>query len=81
MSTTQDARKKFTIASAQENLYSVNVANVVGKTDTDKMGTVYNPYTSTPVVSDGAVSGAGYAVGTYSADADSLQVNRRASAS
>jgi len=81
MSTTQDARKKFTIASAQENLYSVNVANVVGKTDTDKMGTVYNPYTSTPVVSDGAVSGAAYAVGTYSADADSLQVNRRASAS
>jgi len=45
------------------------------------MGTVYNPYTSTPVVSDGAVSGAAYAVGTYTADADSLQVNRRASAS
>ena len=81
MSTTQDARKKFTIASAQENLYAVNLANVVGKVDTDKMGTVYNPFTSTPVVSDGAVAGPGYTVGTYSADANSLQVNRRASAS
>ena len=81
MSTTQDARKKFTIASAQENLYSVNVANVVGKTDTDKMGTVYNPYTSTPVVSNGAVSGPSYTVGTYTADADSLQINQRATAS
>jgi len=81
MSTTQAARKKFTIAKAQENLYSLNVANVVGNVDTKKMGTVYNPYTSTPVVTDGAVSSSAYTVGAYTADADSLQVNRRASAS
>jgi len=79
MSTTQDARKKFTIASAQENLYAVNVANVVCAVDTKKMGTVYNPYTSRPVVSDGAVS-TSYTLNDYTADADSLQINRRADA-
>jgi len=45
MSTTQDARKKFTIASAQENLYSVNVANVVGKTDTRQKWELYTTRT------------------------------------
>lgn len=80
MSTTQNARKKFTIATAQENLYSVNLANVVCAVDTKKMGTVYNPYTSKPAVSDGAVSGATYPISTYTADADSLQINRRATA-
>lgn len=79
MSTTQAARKKFTIASAQENLYATNVANVVCAVDTQKMGTVYNPYTSRPVVSDGAVS-TSYTLNDYTADADSLQVNRRADA-
>jgi len=81
MSTTQAARKKFTIAKAQENLYAVNVANVVGKVDTDKMGTVYNPYTTSPIVADGTVSAPDYTVNAYSADADSLQINRRAKAS
>lgn len=78
MSTTQDARKKFTIAVAQENLYSNNLANVVGKVDTEKMGTVYNPYTSKGAIGDGAVSGASYAISSYTAGADSIQVNRRA---
>lgn len=78
MSTTQDARKKFTIATAQENLYSNNLANVICKVDTDKMGTVYNPYTSKGAIGDGAVSSATYALSDYVADADSLQVNRRA---
>lgn len=81
MSTTQDARSKFTIAKAQENLYAVNIANVICKTDTDKMGTVYNPYTSRPVSGDGtAASTTTYTVNAYSADADSIQVNRRATA-
>jgi hypothetical protein len=80
MSTTQDARKKFTIAKAQENLYSFNLANVVGAVDTQKMGTVYNPYTSKPAISDGAVSDT-YNITAYTADADSLQINRRADAS
>lgn len=81
MSTTQAARKKFTIAKAQENLYAVNVANVVGAVDTEKMGTVYNPYTTSPIVADGTVSSATYTVNAYAADADSLQINRRAKAS
>lgn len=80
MSTTQNARKKFTIAIAQENLFSNNLANVVCKVDTEKMGTVYNPYTSKAAISDGAVSSATYALSTYTSDADSLQVNRRATA-
>jgi hypothetical protein len=80
MSTTQDARKKFTIAKAQENLYATSLAAVVGNVDTSKMGTVYNPYTSFPAISEGAVSSV-HATGIYSADADSLQVNRRADAS
>ena len=41
MSTTQNARKKFTMAKAQENLYALNVANVIADVDTQKMGTVY----------------------------------------
>jgi len=81
MSTTQDARKKFTIAKAQENLYAVNVANVVGDVDTEKMGTVYNPFTTSPIIADGAVSSSTYSVSAYAADADSLQINRRAQAS
>lgn len=78
---TQDARRKFTIAKAQENLYALNVANLICSVDTEKMGTVYNPYTSTPVVSDAAYSANSYTVGTFAQDADSLQVNRRAIAS
>lgn len=81
MSTTQNARKKFTIAKAQENLYANNVANVICAVDTEKMGTVYNPYTTRPIVADGAVSSSAYSVSAYSADADSLQINRRAKAS
>ena len=79
MSTTQDARSKFTIAKAQENLYAVNLANVVCNVDTNKMGTVYNPFTSRPVAGDGSASSTtSYTVNAYSSDADSLQVNRRA---
>lgn len=81
MSTTQDARKKFTIGVAQENLYAVNVANVICAVDTDKMGTVYNPYTSRPVAINGtAAATTTYTAGSYTADADSLQINRRAGA-
>lgn len=81
MSTTQNARRKFTIAKAQENLYSESVANVVCDVDTKQLGTVYNPFTSRPAVADGAVSSATYPIATYTADADSLQINRRATAS
>lgn len=77
MSTTQAARKKFTIAKAQENLYSRSLANVICEVDTTKTGTVYNPYTSQGAVTDGTASTT-YAVQNYSADADSLQINRRA---
>lgn len=80
MSTTQAARKKFTIARAQENLYAFNVANVICAVDTQKMGTVYNPYTSKPAISVGAVSD-NYNITAYTADADSLQINQRADAS
>lgn len=80
MSTTQDARKKFTIAKAQENLYSKSLGSVVGKVDTSKMGTVYNPYSSKPAVSEGAVSST-HITTAYTVDADSLQINRRADAS
>jgi len=75
---TQAARKKFTIAKAQENLYALNVANLISAVDTEKMGTVYNPYTSTSTVTDAAYSANTYTVGSYAQDADSLQVNRRA---
>lgn len=79
MSTTQDARSKFTIAKAQENLYAVNLANVICDTDTEKMGTVYNPFTTRPIAGDGtAASTTSYSTNSYAADADSLQVNRRA---
>lgn len=81
MSTTQDARKKFTIATAQENLYAVNLANVIANVDTQKMGTVYNPYTTRPIAINGtAAATTTYTVKAYAADADSLQVNRRAGA-
>ena len=81
MSTTQDARKKFTMGVAQENLYAVNVANVICAVDTEKMGTVYNPYTTRPVAINGtAAATTSYSTNAYSADADSLQVNRRAGA-
>lgn len=81
MSTTQNARKKFTIAKAQENLFSINLANVIASVDTKKMGTVYNPYTSKPAISDGtAANTTTYPIANYTADADSLQVNRRATA-
>ena len=77
MSTTQDARKKMTMAVAQENLYAQNVVRAIAKVDTSTMGTIYNPYTSLPAVTEGAVSGATYNIRDYEADADSLQVNRR----
>ena len=81
MSTTQDARKKFTMAKAQENLYALNVANVISEVDTSKMGTVYNPYASTASISNVAHTSNAYTVGTFSIDADSLQINRKAIAS
>jgi len=80
MSTTQDARKKFTEAKAQENLYSTSLGAVVGAVDTEKMGTVYNPYVTLPAFSEGAVSST-HATGAYAVDADSLQINRRADSS
>lgn len=76
--TTQAARKKMTIAKAQENLYAYNVAKQVCEVNTRDMGTIYNPYTSLPAVSDGVVTGPSYNLGTLAVDADSLQVNRRA---
>lgn len=79
MSTSQDARKKFTMATAQVNLYATSLGSVVGKLDTSKMGTVYNPYSSQPAISEGAVAST-HPTGTYTAAADSLQINRRASA-
>jgi archaellum component FlaF (FlaF/FlaG flagellin family) len=81
MSTTQDSRKKMTIAKAQENLYSYNVARQVCEVNTKDMGTIYNPYTNLPGVTDGAVSSESYVIGTQVTAADSLQVNRRADAS
>lgn len=81
MSTTQDARKKFTMAKAQENLYALNVANVISEVDTSKMGTVYNPYASTASVSNVAHTTNTYTVGTFAIDADTLQINRKAIAS
>ena len=81
MSTTQDARSKFTIAKAQENLYAVNLANVIADVDTKKMGTVYNPHTTRPIAGDGtAAATTSYQTSAYAADADSIQVNRRATA-
>lgn len=81
MSTTQEARKKFTIAKAQENLYALNVANVISEVDTTKMGTVYNPYSSTASISNVAHTTNAYTVGAFAIDADSLQINRKAIAS
>lgn len=77
MSTTQNARKKFTLAKAQENLYARSLANVICDVDTSKTGTVYNPFTSQGAVTDGTAQTT-YAVQAYTADADSLQINRRA---
>jgi hypothetical protein len=77
MSTTQNARKKFTLAKAQENLYARSLANVICAVDTSKTGTVYNPFTSQGAVTDGTAQTT-YAIQAYSADADSLQINRRA---
>jgi len=77
MSTTQNARKKLTMAVAQENLYSHNVARAVAKVDTTTMGTIYNPYTSQPAISSAAVSSESYNTRSYSAEADTLQVNHR----
>jgi hypothetical protein len=71
----------MTIAKAQENLYSYNVARQVCEVNTKDMGTIYNPYTNLPGVSDGAVSSETYTIGTQVTTADSLQVNRRADAS
>jgi hypothetical protein len=65
------------MARAQENLYSLNVAKMVCKVDSTSTGTVYNPYTTLPAVSNAAVSGATYSIRDYAAAADSLQVNRR----
>jgi hypothetical protein len=81
VATTQDARKKMTMARAQENLYSLNVATKVCKVDSSSMGTIYNPYTSLPSVSGGTTTGPSYTVANYSVAADALQVNKRAQAS
>jgi len=81
MSTTQNARKKMTMAVAQENLFSYNVARAVAKVDTTTMGTIYNPYTSLPAISSAAVSSEAYSTRSYTADADTLQVNHRISLS
>ena len=78
--TTQAARKKMTMAKAQENLYAYNVAKQVCEVNTRDMGTIYNPYSSLPAVSDAVVTAPDYNLGTLSVDADSLQVNRRATA-
>jgi hypothetical protein len=77
MSTTQDARRKFTMARAQENLYSLNVAKMVCKVDTVNTGTIYNPYTTLPAISNATVAGPNYNIRDYKAEADALQVNRR----
>ena len=79
--TTQAARKKMTMATAQENLYSYNVARRIFEVNTKDMGTIYNPYTSIPATNVGTVTTPTYSIGTYAADADSLQVNLRADAS
>lgn len=81
MSTTQNARKKMTMAVAQENLFSYNVARAVAKVDTTTMGTIYNPYTSLPAISSAAVTSEAYSTRSYTADADTLQVNHRISLS
>jgi len=81
MSTTQDARRKLTIARAQENLYSLNVAKMVCKVDSKTTGTIYNPYTTQPAVANAAVTTSAYSVRDYVATADNLQVNRRISIS
>jgi len=81
VATTQDARKKMTMARAQENLYSLNVATKVCKVDSSSMGTIYNPYTSLPSVSGGTTTGPTYTVANYSVAADTLEVNKRAKAS
>jgi len=77
MATTQDARRKLTIARAQENLYSLNVAKMVCKVDSKTTGTIYNPYTTLPAVANGTVSSSAYSIRDYVATADNLQVNRR----
>lgn len=79
--TTQAARKKMTMARAQKNLYSHNVARQICEVDTRTMGTIYNPYTTLPAVNDGAVSSATYTIADSNVDADSMQVNRRADVS
>lgn len=79
--TTQAARKKMTMATAQENLYAYSVAKQVCEVNTKDMGTIYNPYTSLPAVNLGTVTSPSYNIGTLSVDADSLQVNLRADAS
>lgn len=65
------------MAVAQENLYSHNIVRAVAKVDSSTMGTIYNPYTTLPAVTDAVVSSADYSVRAYAADADTLQVNRR----
>lgn len=81
MSTTQNGRKHIAMTKAQENLYAHNVARFVCEVDSTSMGTIYNPYTSLPSVVDGSVSSEAYTVDSYSATADTLQVNRRAASS
>lgn len=67
----------MTMAVAQENLYAQNIVRAIAKVDTSTMGTIYNPYTTLPAVTEGVVSSASYNIRDYDADADSLQVNRR----
>lgn len=79
--TTQAARKKITMAEAQKNLWSVNVARRFAEVDTKTMGTKYNPYTNYPAISNSTVTGPSYNISNYSADADSIEINVRADAS
>lgn len=76
--TTQNGRKHIALTRAQKNLYSYSVANFICEVDRTSMGTIYNPFTSLPGVQDGTVSSASYNIANYDADADTLQVNRRA---
>jgi hypothetical protein len=69
------------MARAQENLYSLNVAKMVCKVDASSTGTIYNPYTTLPAVDLSTVTGATYSTRAYAAEADSLQVNKRVTAS
>ncbi len=80
MSTTLGARKKMTMAVAQENLYANSVVRQIATVDTTTLGAIYNPYTTLPSITSATVSTADYTIGAYASDADVLQVNHRITA-